>query len=74
MADIVKKWKGFDIAQERSDVVDKKVENFMKGKFERAWKKFDGSGDHSGMMDMMEAHEFVKDIIPKADTSAVSMA
>ena len=44
------------------------------GKFEPAWKKFDQTKKGTGMIDMMEAHEFIKEIIPRADSKAVSMA
>ena len=46
-----------------------KTDKFLDGKkkFEKAWKKFDSTKKGSGSIDMMEAHEFIKSIIPKAD-------
>lgn len=36
-------------------------------KFEKAWRKFDNSPQQLGMLDLMEAHTFIKNIIPKAE-------
>jgi hypothetical protein len=36
-------------------------------RFEKAWRKFDNSPQQLGMLDLMEAHSFIKNIIPKAE-------
>ena len=41
-------------------------------KFEKAWRKFDNSKQQLGMLDLMEAHQFIKNIIPHADASTHS--
>ena len=38
-------------------------------RFEKAWKKYDESKTGSGMIDIMDTHNFVRDIIPSADKS-----
>ena len=72
--DVVKKWKGFDISEQNPERLQMKLDKFMTGKFEKAWKKFDQTKEGSGMIDLMEAHDFIKTIIPRADANAVSMA
>ena len=67
-ADVVQKWKGFDLLDDQK-LMQKKSEKFMNAnkKFDKAWKKIDSTQNGSGSIDIMEAHEFIKDIIPKAD-------
>lgn len=67
-SEIVQKWKGFDLLDDNK-LTQKKTEKYLDSnkKFEKAWKKMDTSKDGSGSIDMMEAHEFVKNIIPRAD-------
>ena len=72
--DIVKKWKGFDVLETEPKRLQAKLDLFLMGKFEPAWKKFDQTKNGSGMIDMMEAHEFMKEILPRADSKAVSIA
>ena len=72
--DVVKKWKGYDLLDGDQNLIGIKVDKFIGQKFEKAWKKFDQTKNSSGMLDMMEAHEFLKEIIPKADSGAVSKA
>ena len=44
-----------------------------KGKlFDKAWKKFDSSSKNTGSIALMEAHDFIKQIIPRADTNIQS--
>ena len=64
--DVVQKWKGFDLLDDQK-LTQKKTDKYLNAskKFEKAWKKMDQGG--SGSIDMMEAHEFIKEIIPKAD-------
>ena len=66
--DVVQKWKGFDLNDDPKKR-DKETDDFLAKKkiFEKTWKKFDGSDKQSGSIAMMEAHEFIKSIIPQAD-------
>jgi hypothetical protein len=44
-----------------------------KGKlFEKTWKKFDESKKATGSISLMEAHDFIKVVIPRADTNIQS--
>ena len=72
--DIVKKWKGYDLVETDQKQLAAQVDKFIGSKFERAWKKFDQTKTQSGMIDMVEAHNFLKEIIPQADPQAVSQA
>ena len=63
---IVQKWKGYDLEFEAKEK-QKRTDAFLNAKFEKAWKKIDPSKAQTGMIDMMEAHEFIKAIIPKAE-------
>uniref|UniRef100_A0A7S3CKD3 Uncharacterized protein n=1 Tax=Strombidium rassoulzadegani TaxID=1082188 RepID=A0A7S3CKD3_9SPIT len=72
--DVVKKWKGFDLSEQDPKGLQKKLDSFLKGRFDKSWRKFDQSKQGTGMIDMMEAHEFIRGVIPKADQNAVSMA
>ena len=66
--EIVQKWKGYDLLDD-SKKSESKTEKFLSAgkRFEKAWKKLDSSKDGSGSIDMMEAHDFIQGIIPKAD-------
>ena len=59
-AEIVSKWKGFDLLDD-TKLSEKKVEKYLNAnkKFEKAWKKLDSSKGDIGSLDMMEAHEFI---------------
>jgi len=69
--DVVAKWKGFDVATDDEKKRTKMVDDFLaKGKvFDKTWKKFDSSTKQTGSIALMEAHEFMKSIIPRADTN-----
>lgn len=72
--DVVAKWKGFDVSTEDEKKRTKMVDDFLaKGKlFDKTWKKFDSSGKDTGSIALMEAHDFIKAIIPRADTNIQS--
>lgn len=36
-------------------------------KFDKAWRKFDQTKQQMGMIDLMEAHTFIKNIVPKVE-------
>ena len=66
--DVVQKWKGFDLLDDQK-LTQKKTDKYLNAnkKFEKAWKKMDSQNGAAGSIDMMEAHEFIKDVIPRAD-------
>jgi hypothetical protein len=70
------KWKGFDQEEQDAKKAEAEADQFLaqKKKFETAWRKYDQSKAQAGNIDMMEAHEFIAKIIPKADISANSAA
>jgi hypothetical protein len=72
--DVVTKWKGFDVATDDEKKRTKMTEDFLaKGKlFEKTWKKFDATKKATGSIALMEAHDFIKSIIPRADTNIQS--
>ena len=41
-------------------------------KFEKAWHKFDNSKQQIGMLDLMEAHAFIKNVIPHAEAHSAT--
>ena len=65
--DVVQKWKGYDLLDNQK-LMQKKTDKYLNAnkKFEKAWNKIEQNGE-TGSIDMMEAHEFIKEIIPKAD-------
>lgn len=67
--DITQKWKGFDQQEVSEKISLVQADKFLDQgkKFEKAWKKFDSSPQQTGMLDLMEAHSFIKSIVPKAD-------
>ena len=68
--EIVQKWKGFDVDQTDDNKLSlAQADKFIDSgkKFEKAWRKFDNSKQQTGMLDLMEAHSFIKNIIPKAE-------
>ena len=67
--DIVTKWKGIDTEQQDKKQALVQSDQFLDEgkKFEQAWRKFDSSKQQTGMIDLMEAHTFIKSIIPKAE-------
>lgn len=72
--DVVTKWKGIDTDNQDKKQSLAQSESFLDEgkKFEKAWKKFDTSKTQTGMIDLMEAHTFIKSIIPKAEMHAES--
>lgn len=68
-SDVVQKWKGIDTENQDKKQALVQSDSFLDEgkKFEQAWKKFDGSKAQTGMIDLMEAHSFIKTIIPKAE-------
>ena len=67
--DIVMKWKGIEGEKENKKQALVQADSFLDEgkKFEQAWRKFDTTKAQTGMIDLMEAHTFIKSIIPKAD-------
>lgn len=66
--DIVQKWTNIDTEQSPKQVLAQSESFLDKGKrFDNAWKKFDNSPQQTGMIDLMEAHSFIKSIVPKVE-------
>ena len=67
--ELVSKWKGFDAGETSPDSSLTQAETYINQnkRFEKAWRKFDSSKSQTGMLDMMDAHSFIRKIIPKAD-------
>ena len=61
---ITKKWKGFDV-QEKPDQAAISAESFImeNNKFGKVWDQLDKENGKTGMLDVMEAHQFVKKFI-----------
>ena len=76
---IVQKWKGYDV-QEKPEKAKILAEAFISenGKYDKLWSKFDNDNGKTGMMDVMDAHQFVAGFIQPpastADDSAVQEA
>lgn len=69
--DVVLKWKAIDTDQGQKQALAQS-ESFLdkSNRFENAWKKFDTTKQQTGMIDLMEAHTFIKSIIPKVEQHA----
>lgn len=63
------KWKGIEQEQQDNKKALAQSDKYLdEGKrFEHAWRKFDSSKQQTGMIDLMEAHTFIKAIVPKAE-------
>ena len=61
---IVSKWKAYDV-QEKPDKAKILAESFIveNGKFDKLWDAYDKENGKAGMMDVMDAHQFVKKFI-----------
>ena len=64
--DIVQKWKGYDVQDDETQS-QKKADAYLSknGKFTKTWKKFDESKKATGMLDLIEAQNFIREVIPE---------